>query len=224
MSKKMSPSEHWQHELNKNLRRPCAVSGCPDKRDRIGKYCKYHDRKQRTFGSPLGRKVKRYEYKAESKVCADFVAENQEHPAIKLAQEYLKQWIEHGATHPSATAFNKTLKRLHDHYVTPQDILSECAALWLFDQYRKLFKSKEEMVMGLGGLVYWLAPVPFRHYTASTGTKVWRYQRLPTKTKRQLGNDLHSMLCPVLINISRAIIKREEEKAQEKRDLHLPFN
>ena len=162
MSKKMSPSEHWQHELSKNLRKQCAVSGCADKRDRIGKYCRYHNRKQSMFGSPLGRKVKRHEYKTESKLCADFVAAQQSHPAIKLAQGYLQQWIEHGAAHPSQSVFNKTLKRLHDHYVTPQTVLSECAALWLFDQYRKLFKSKEEMVMGLGGLVFWLAPVPFR--------------------------------------------------------------
>ena len=53
---------------------------------------------------------------------------------------------------------------------------------------------------------------------------MWRYEKLPAKTKKQLGNDLHSMLSPVLINISRAIIKREEEKAQEKRELHMPFN
>ena len=223
MKNRMTASEHWKHELSKNLQRQCAVEGCTEKRDRIAKYCRYHLRKQRTFGSPLGRVVRKHEYKWERAIAADFVEEHQDHPAIKLAQRYLQTWIDDGVTSSYRLPANRALRRLYDHGVTSQALLSECAALWLHDQIRGVFKSKDEMIFALGGLVFWAAPVPFKKYTTSVGTTKWKYQKVPTTTKKKLGSDIHSMLSPVLINISRAILKREEEKNQEKRELLTPF-
>jgi hypothetical protein len=200
----------------RNQALPCSVPGCSLQRKAVAKYCAPHEQRRYRYGSPLGRQIKPREYERERSETAAVIERNaHDHPGLVYALERLAGLLEgrEGARLGNRKdSLQRHLARLKGHAVTPEQVLTEASALWLYGHHRNptVLPQAPQLEAALGQAVLRLAP--FNPKTAwSTSGKTYHVTALPADRKA-LGRWLRTTLGPLLVNIATAIEAEEANR------------
>ena len=218
-------SPQFNVSVARNVGRPCMVRGCTRRRHQIGLHCHAHSRARNQHGHPLGRRIRPSEYATERKEVSTFLDQHQDHAGVQVALSFLQQWLDEARRDAAAEVPARShLVRLSVSGVTPQDILREAAAVWLFStRQSRTLPDDERLTYALGLAVLHLAPF-------AQGSR-WVPGRGPTKAyrppngtaRREAGEHLRNSLGPLLFNIATALDARKLASERTRSLLREPF-
>lgn len=210
-----------QPDINANHQRPCSHARCTRPRHGISKWCSYHGKRNKLYGSPEGRRIRRWEYKQEVKEARAVILANKSNPAIIEAVALLQGWLEEAARGRKVAA-REDMDRLFNAGVTGLDVLIEAAALWLwFDRRKHHYDNGPELTHQIGTAVILLKPRPaaYRNRDGSA-----RYKPVGAVARRECGGLIRKHLATVLHNISQRVLRDELEVQQRAETLRTPLS
>jgi hypothetical protein len=203
-----------------NSKRPCKVAGCSRPRFRIGGYCKKHQTRLTSWGSPTHQFISRMkDYAEERKECRKLIQHNLEggHKGLTYAVDFLDGWLNDASTGDRYRTQAKHFARLRASGVTSVDILTECSAVWLFwDRNPSRIHSLRHWQSVAGNCVIHLTPY---------GNGRGKHKPLKTsgKERREVGGQIHQTIGTMIVLVARAI--RDGERAHEEilKAMHMPL-
>lgn len=188
--------------LSFNKQKLCSVCNCY--RHGLSAYCHKHNQRAITFGHPLGYGLKKKDYEGEVKLIAKLFEHNPNHLGLQEGILFFDNW--HGPC-PDRLFF------LRSNGVTPEQLLIEVSAVWLFGSSEPNHLIKSD-----------------RHLICLLGQRVLNYKRGRNAPKitvesayRHTGYYIYNNIGILLINIAKSIIKNQEERYRIKVKLAEPF-
>jgi len=197
----------FQHAVEDNQSKPCSVSGCPRRRYKISKHCRYHKQKAWYHGHEEADRIKKQEYAIEVEEVSEIINLNPDHPGIQYGIAFLSNWMKAGNDGSTHVPCPDYLGRLYQAEVDTKDLLILIAALWLFAerQFGKRVKSDKHQIYMVGMKV-----IRFISY--------WGRTRGPDH--REVGTYIKDNIGGLLLNIVKAV---ERKKAQRKQTMSVQY-
>lgn len=227
MSRKGSSPENFRYWVARNSGNPCKVDGCPYPRHRIGHYCKTHGAAYYNFGHPFGRSIGRTEYATERLEVKEFLTMHSEHPGVVAALQWIDDWMEsYVSSDPKLRKMDPPgidlMRRLKAYGVTPLDVLTTVASLWLYaTRYPSKLPDDMRLTYAIGIAVHKLAPAE-KKQDWRTGKTRSVLRRGPVV--RGVGMRFRDTVGALLINIATSINTRVNAKEKLKLSMAAPFD
>ena len=132
--------------LNAKLRsittkkKPCDVPQCPNRRVYVGRYCAFHQLRNRAYGNPFGRSISKEEVAPYLKIVRRTLKQLQANASVVAAMDTLRPLLDPGAepTMPKPLRLNarwllhRELRRIEDEGAKVEEALAATAAVWMF--------------------------------------------------------------------------------------------
>lgn len=224
---KRSPSDNWQYWVSRNTGNPCKVDGCPYPRHRIGHYCKAHGALNNRFGHPLGRTIHRMEYEMETLEVKEFLTMHSEHPGVLAALQWIDDWMEsYVSSDPRLRKQDPPgidlMRRMKAYGVTPLDVLTTVASLWLYSTRRpSKLPDDIRLTYAIGIALHKLVPA---EKLTDWRTGKTRHASRKTPVVRGVGLRIRDTVGALLINIATSINTRVNVKEKLKLTMAAPFD
>ena len=211
----------------RNSWKQCAHEGCYNRRDSVSRYCLKHYRIRAKYGSPDGRHMYKKYYAQEKLEIQSFLKKHMEHPGIISALKWLSEWqhltissdpIEAKAQ-PAAIL---VMYRLRVAGVTPLDILTEAASLFLYSRrYPSKLPDNQLLTVAISRAIYYLSPSDKRQNWNSGALQ----SVAPTAKERDgIGQRVRDVLGRLLMNIIDGMQAEVEAKAAVRDSFSAPFS
>lgn len=204
-----------------NQTRPCAVSGCTERRKGMGKYCGHHWKRAGRYGHPLGRSLCfRFDANAREHLTAArrFVVAHAGHRAVQAACRFFGNWSARASLGENVPAARE-LARLHHFAVKPEECVAAVLAVWsMWRGTPHLLPDAERLDFATANALLQLAPRAYR----SNGRRV-RWPELTAGPRRVVGRHVRKALAPFLIHAADALIAEGALRQREADDLRAEF-
>jgi hypothetical protein len=167
----------------------------------------------------------RGEYEQERKEASRFLKLHHDHPGIRSARDWLGNWLDASASGDKDQVASVHMARLKRYAISPEAILAEVAALWVFAQRNPTTLPDDvRLTIALAIGVLFLCP--------RERTKTYHYRSGPrrvyadsTSTERRvLGEQLRKTLALLLLNITGAIEAQHAQHEAQRATFALPFS
>ncbi len=207
----------------------CSARGCNKPRSDAALHCQLHRRRARDHGHPEGRRIWPKEYAQERLEVAQLLAKERDHPAIRAGIALVREAMDdaiastsRGAARPGGT---HELARIARAGVTPEAILAEAAAVFLFAQRRPYaLPDDARLTFAMGYAVSLLAPrrcLQTRRYASGQVRRFYKPTRGPVR--RGLGTWLREGLAPLLVNFQHAAERAQALPQKRRRAMAVPL-
>jgi hypothetical protein len=196
-------ASEFMRKRAENALRKCAVDYCNRKRFGLSHYCARHRADEYRNGHIYHGAIRRGEYRTELAEVHEFLAVNLNHRGIRKALDWLSWAI---TASFGASARREPLRRVcrwwREANVTPLDLLTELAAVFMFVQrnkhHKERFRTQRYIMTQIGAKCCLLAK---NHSHELYGGQ-----------KRDVGAILLNRLLPLLVRIHCEIDKLEDKR------------
>lgn len=120
-----------RHNQQQNELHPCKTKGCTKSRKGLSAYCGTHNARKTAYGSDHGKRWYPKDYEREALKVSQILSSNTEHPGVLKAIASFDEWMRTACIR-GGTLGQKHILRLSDEGVTGLDLLTDCAAIWMF--------------------------------------------------------------------------------------------
>jgi len=205
-------------ESKKHLK--CEAKGCTRNRPGLAPLCVGHQLRKARYGHVHGKPLLRKEYQEELTEIRVFFGEQQDHPAIKAAQNLMNQWMDQ-ASRNECKVSQDILKRLLHASITPHEILVEITAIWLYSRRNPLNLPDDlRLTFCLARNLGRLAGFEHRPYGPSKRQAMTHPRSVELKT---FGEALRHSLARFFLNVVQALELKAQEANAAREDLRKPF-
>lgn len=222
----MPVPKYFTDGLRRNAGKPCNHPSCSKPRYRISSWCHAHTEAVTKHGHPDGVFIHPNQYATEHHEIAEFIKANLSHPGIVSALQWIDEWqrmticddpIERAKQPNGIDAMN----RLRAKDITPQQILTEVAAIWLYS-YRSPNRLPDDkrLTYAISRAVYNLAPA---HKRTSWNTGKVARQRINAGELKGIGGRIRDTIGLLVMNIISTLQARESAKEKIKASFMAPF-
>lgn len=216
----MSTSESIKQAERRNTARKCDHRTCNRNRHGLSRWCFRHLYRVNMYGHPDGRAVDPKEYAKELEEVSELLDRNHGHPGVQNALKEIEGFISFVCVRPEMPQDIARLKQ-----VKAMDILKEASALTLLHYrtgdwvHNRPFVDEKNFRFVLG---YRCLILPGREVVYSQeGTR--RTKPSSKRARELLGNTLWQKLSPLLVNITRTILQKEERESQKEEAMRAPL-
>jgi hypothetical protein len=206
--------------------RPCAVSGCRRATNTGGlaKVCNHHQKKRRQWGHPLGKKIPAKAYATERKAVAALLDAYPDHQGVKVALDWIANWLQQSAHGDRTQPGYVELARLHRYSVSPRDLLIWTAGVWLYSTRNpRALPDDSRLTFALAVAILRLAPLDqTKEYVYRSGVST-KYRQANRATREAIGNHLRLKLHPLYVQIVQGVENMKRAKREVQAALSVPF-
>ena len=201
-----------------NERRKCALPGCYEHRYQVSQYCRRHRDKNVLYGHPEAERISWNDLSESKERVSEVINMNLDHPGIQAALQFLNSLLLRAAHGDQSVPCPLLFSRLHSHGVTPLEMLKCAASVWHFGikEDGRRIKSADHRDIVVGQKIVRIFGFRGRG-NHSIGMLVQR------KHHREIGQYIRRGLATILLNVSSAAQRKEDEDAQRQRDMYLPL-
>lgn len=212
--------------IARNSGKTCNADGCYRLRDRVGSHCKFHATRIMWYGHWNGRNIKSTEYRYELLQVRTFIKAHVNHPGVHAAIGWLDDWMQ--ALLPATREAAKlappaieTMYRLKAHGVTPQRILEEAIAVWLYSsKYPSKLVDDQRLTFAMSWAIGRLAP---RNKIQSWTTGRLTAERMKVADLKGIGRRIRDTIGVLCLNVIDALQSQEDHRNQLKLSMAAPF-
>lgn len=204
-----------KRRLLDNQSKPCNVRGCIQPRLGFSLYCSPHNHRKVQYGTPTGRRFLPKDFEFDVARVREIIQANIDHPGVQLGIQFFTDWLEAACTVRGVLA-RKHFLRLYDEGITAEELLIDCAGIWIysFANPRQL-PSEDPLTFALGIAVLTKA----RNKRGCVSC-----QKLPVAERRNVGLRIRQNLGSLFMNIFGMIRKREAEEEIRRNAMVEPLN
>jgi len=203
--------------IENNELQACAITGCQKQRSKLSRHCVAHAQRNTQWGHPrFGFAWRKLDIDHHLDAGRGFVEKNSDHKGVVAAVQWIEESLAsaHRSTQqPKAHGrLTRALSHLHDHHVSPSELLSRCiATLYYAEQHRRHELEPEVLTRNLGRYALLGAPkIGPPSQQRQYGKVVGRY----------LFSNLKKLFAHVLVYHRRC----ERERAELQSALDEPFS
>jgi hypothetical protein len=217
-----------QAKIASNSSRPCRHGGCSGRRKALSPYCRLHAVRVERYGHPDGKPINPKEYAVERARVADFLERHASHEGLINALKWLQKWLDAARRADAATLGSENvpgareLRQVAEHGVTPLQLLTEAAALFMYSQHQRGLPDDDRLTWAIGVRVLTMAPRERRYGMLHGKPRYWS-RSVGKVARREVGRRIRTTLAPLLVNIVQGIEAERSEKQREALSLHKPF-
>ena len=210
-------------KIARNRSRPCRHTGCREFRTALSPFCDRHARAVERHGHPEGRAINPKEYAVERQQVAAFLAKHAAHEGLQSSLKWLQRWMDSATLGTERFPAASELRQAAEHGVTPLQILTESAALFLYSRNRPAALPDDvRLDWAVGIRVLTLAPRQ-RRFGRLHGKPRHYSKDIGKVARRSVGQRIRLTLAPLFTNIVRGIDEEQAEQQREVLSLHQPF-
>ena len=170
---------------------PCAVDGCYSPRQKLGKYCEYHDRVNERTGDPEGRTIRKAELAPYFKQALEVVEDHPHNKSITHMVEWIKgllnQTFKPYRPNTPASRVWLWLYRMNEAGVKPEEVLAVVLGMYLlYEHSPRTFKTHRHFVHQLALRVFRLVPAS-QVRAWSSGRAYYKYDRVNVGMREYFG-------------------------------------
>jgi len=216
-------SSTLRHAIAFNAREQCSVSTCSKHRSGISQWCSYHKGKNHRYGHPLGHHLSpTKDYATELHQIKALVCQHSGHPGIRSALQWIAEWLLNAAEGKDVPG-KGDMRRLHQHGVSPTQVLAEAAALFLHSQrFPQRLPDDERLTGAIAHNVLSLAPRDYRSVYLGGKLKS-RYKPLSAPSQRAVGNHIRSVLSVLFAGMVSELDRQWQLQQDFRGSLRQPF-
>jgi hypothetical protein len=200
---------------------PCDVAGCQRMRIGAARHCEPHRERRWRYGHPLGRRIYMKDYAAERKEVAALFAAYPEHPGIRSACKWLRDWIE-AAGRGEQVPGTIHVARVHRYEVPALAVLTELCAVWLHVE-RHRFPDDQRLTFALAIAMLSLAPrdhLKSWHYKSGERR---HYRNYGYDVRKDVGDYIRLNLAALFVNVVRGVEHLHHTEREARASLSAPF-
>lgn len=221
-------SKHTSGYINNmkvtNEGRQCDVPGCTSNRYGIGRYCKRHAERKRTYGHPEAHRLRPSLYVGESHKVAYFLVRHSDHPGIAAATTFADNWLNSAGLGVDVPGITET-QRLKESGVIGYDIVTEVLAIWLYchwaSRHVAWLGDMEVQARAIGGAILYLAK---RELVSVDPSGKRSYRSISGRVRREVGRYFVEALAPFGANVMAAIEAEEQANKERLSAMRIPFD
>jgi len=197
-----------------NESKMCKVKRCSRHRQGFSAYCSTHNSARVAYGDPESKRCYPRDYENETRKVKQLMQQNPDHPGVKRGIAFFHDWLELACTRGDALA-QKHMLRLNDEQITPESLLLECAALWVFSYaYPWNLPTETALTYALGLCVL---------CKSSNKQGVISQRNIPSALRRKVGEYIREKLGVLFMNFYTTIRNGEREAEMARKDMGLPL-
>ena len=208
---------------------PCTVPGCGQPRQRLGQYCKQHDRVNTQTGDPLGQTIRKRDLKPYKEEAFAYIQKHHEHTSIQAALGWIGELIQ-AARMPVYTPttkrqrLNEWLCKMRGAAIQPEEVLAVVVGMYLMQECDgRRFRSDRHFKHQWAVRVLRLIPAPFyQGWNKGEGRRY--YRPLTVGVRELLAWEFLTALGAFPLRIARRMVEiRDKELVKKLAGLDVPF-
>ena len=197
----------------------CTAKGCKRSRQGISPFCPTHNTRLHRYGHIDGKAIRKDEYKDERQEVEAFFVQHRGHPAISAACRFIHEWQQEAGRQEAKMGQN-ILVRLHHRCITPQDILVEIMAVWLYSSRNPVHLPDDRR---LSYAIAWAMNRLAGHERTTTKTGRRSHRVPPQGELLETGERVRGALARLFLNMTFAINAKAEKAKADREALSQPF-
>lgn len=208
-----------------NMAHSCKALGCNNQRTGLNAYCSTHQTIHQKYGHPHGRAVGIRNYSPYRAMVGAVFEANPRHAGLSAALAYVTSWIQQSVANEGLSKAAPHMARLHQHGITPLQILTEACSLWCWLAANShLMPTVRAENFALSRAVFALAPWTRRYTAAANAKGSTGYAVRPNpSTLDAAGSILRDGLCNFFANVSSAVAARDKQAEATLLAIQEPF-
>lgn len=197
-----------------NELKQCNARGCTRRRNGYSAHCSYHNRKKWEYGWTEGRRIYPKEYEHEAERVRVIITNNADHPGIQAGINFFQSWIDAAITGQRVLGA-PYFQRLAEEGITGEDLLIECAGLYLYSRENPTTLPDDlPLTYALG-----ISVLTKSKNTRGCSTSA----HLKADVRRKVGQTIRERIGLLFLNIASTLEQRRKEAEEKRRSMAQPL-